>query len=228
MTTMKRLGTMTRTLILGGTLAALGCSAAPGTGTGDHGNAGTSGSTPGASGGMPGLFGHADGGTTPTGASTPQDFCTGLDAWLTKCGATPAAGSEASCEQSYQKYSAGQIGASTSCLAKQTTCDKATLSQCLAQAVGAPGTPGTPGPSPTADAGAPGTGQTCDQCVGAQCAAQVKGCEANPECVALYQCMQTAKTQQDAQACEQQSPNGVTDLQTVLQCVTGPCGAVCK
>ncbi len=40
--------------------------------------------------------------------------------------------------------------------------------------------------------------------------------------------MQTAQTQGDVQTCENQSPNGVTDLQTLLQCVTGPCGTSCK
>ena len=229
MKTMKQLGTMTRAMILGGALAAVGCSAAPGTTGNGNGNGGgttdgTGGAhpTPGVGGGLPGLTppGATSPTTPPSSSATPKEFCTALGAWLTKCGATPAASAEATCESSYQKYSAPQIAASEACLTKQTTCDNSALSACLGQAVGQ--TQGT-------DAGAPPpSGQTCQQCVQAQCSAQVTGCQNNPDCVALYGCMQNAKTQQDALACENQSPNGVTDLQTLLACVTGPCGNVCK
>jgi hypothetical protein len=228
MISMTRLASIPSVLVLA--LAAFGCSAAPGTSSsgnsGNDGNGGAKATTgdagtggPGLS--LPGLGTPPQGPSTPSGA-TPKAFCTALDAWLTKCGSTPAAGSEATCEQSYQKYSAAQIGASETCLA-QTSCDTAALQQCLAQAVNGT-SPGTP---PAADAGAPAA-SACQTCVTAHCSGQLSGCEANTECVALYQCMQTAKTQQDVQACENQSPNGVTDLQNLLQCVTGPCGTVCK
>lgn len=229
MIAMNRLGTFT-VLVLGSALATFGCSAAPGTSSGGSGttdvaggskaSSGDAGAGPGLS--LPGLGTPPQGPSTQPGGATPKDFCTALTAWLTKCGATPAAGSEATCEQSYQKYTAAQIGASEACLS-HTACDTAALQHCLAQAVNASG----PGTAPPADAGAP-PASGCQTCVTAQCSAQVSGCEANPECVALYQCMQTAKTQQDVQTCETQSPNGVTDLQTLLQCVTGPCGTVCK
>ena len=219
MKTMKRFQATAFTMILGGALAAFGCSAAPGTtgGTGTGGgNAGSSGTAPSADGGVsnPPLV-PPSGPTSPN--ATPKDFCAGLDAWLTKCGSAPASGSEATCEQSYQKYTSAQIAASEACLAK-VTCDNNALSQCLQEAV-------NPNLTPTADAG---TGDTCQQCVDTQCSAQLNGCQANPDCVALYQCMQNAKTQADAQACENQSPNGVNDLQTLLTCVSGPCGTPCK
>jgi hypothetical protein len=216
MSTTKRFGMMT--MILGGALAAFGCSA-PGSSSsgsptqgdgGTFGNPFNQGNTPGA----------AQSPSGPASASvTTKSFCTDLDAWLTKCGSTPAAGSQATCEQSYKKYSASQLAASEACF-KQTTCDSAALSQCLKDAVAAGGTTPTTPASPGA--------QTCDQCVAAQCSAEIAGCKANPDCVTLYTCLQSAKTQADAQACETQSPNGVTDLQTFAQCVTGPCGTVCK
>ncbi len=232
MKTNTRFLTISSTMILAGALAALGCSAAPGTTGGNGGNGGSSGSSGlggsgglgSSSGGSSGLGGpvNGDGGvvTNPPSGATPKEFCTGLGAWMTKCGSTPAAESETKCEGSYQKYTSAQIAASEKCLTQNTSCDSNALSQCLAAAVATGGPTG-------GDAGAPPPG-TCQQCVTAQCSAQLNGCKANPDCVALYQCMQNAKTQQDVQACETQSPNGVTDLQTLLQCVTGPCGTVCK
>jgi hypothetical protein len=225
MKTMNQLQALTVTMILGAALAGFGCSAAPGTtGTGTGNGSGSSGggNAQGADGGLGGLFGQPPASpSTPQGTTaTAKDFCTGLDTWLTKCGTTPAAGSEATCEQSYQKYTATQVSASEGCLTKVASCDSAALQQCLQQAVSGTATtpPGDAGAGPSA----------CQACVDAQCATPVKGCEANAECVALYQCMQAAQTQADVQACEGQSPNGVTDLQALLQCVTGPCGAVCK
>jgi len=223
MKTMNHLQAMTVTMILGATLAAFGCSAAPGTtgGNGTNGNGGSSGSS-----GNGRSAPLADGGTgdaqlplpnpPPPPPGEPKAFCTGLDTWLTKCGSTPAAGSEATCEQSYAKYTPAQVAASETCLTTVTSCNATALQDCLR---------GVVLPPPPADAGPP---VTCQACVDAQCSAQLKGCEANKDCVALYQCMQTAQTQQDVQTCENQSPNGVTDLQTLLQCVSGPCGTVCK
>jgi hypothetical protein len=217
MSTMKRFGMMT--MILGGALAAFGCSAPGSSGGGPlaQGDGGSL-SNPFHQGSTPGT---PQSPTGPAGASvTPKSFCTDLDAWLTKCGTTPAAGSEAACEQSYQKYTASQLTASEGCFKQITTCDSTALSQCLKDAVASGGTTPTTPTTPS--------NQTCDQCVTAKCSAEVAGCKANPDCVTLYTCLQSAKTQADAQACEDQSPNGVTDLQTFAQCVTGPCGSVCK
>ncbi|MFO0755830.1 MAG: pectin acetylesterase-family hydrolase [Byssovorax sp.] len=75
------------------------------------------------------------------------------------------------------------------------------------------------------------TCQDCQTCaLGGPCAAQAATCQANAECLALFQCAGPCNGNQDCvNACAAAHPDGVNDALAVVQCLnsgvcTGPCG----
>jgi hypothetical protein len=88
----------------------------------------------------------------------------------------------------------------------------------------------TQGTQPSANGGVCGSGETtgsaaCDQCLDPQCCTSIKACDANAECVALFNCAKGCNGDRECgQECRAQHPSGDADLQTFIACVQ-KCGA---
>lgn len=70
----------------------------------------------------------------------------------------------------------------------------------------------------------------CTKCVLDTCPEALNVCLAHPDCVALYECLTTCGDVDLTcqQGCYAQHGAGTMPLQTLLQCESMPCGAVCQ
>jgi V8-like Glu-specific endopeptidase len=67
----------------------------------------------------------------------------------------------------------------------------------------------------------------CQTCVDGACGSQLNTCGASQACVDLYNCIGDCQDQACADACVQQSPDGVTALQALYDCVDQQCATEC-
>lgn len=72
-----------------------------------------------------------------------------------------------------------------------------------------------------------GGDNSCKTCMQTKCSSQLNQCAANPECVALIQCIDPCNDDACVQNCAQQHPNGVSDVNNIVQCVQTNCSAEC-
>jgi hypothetical protein len=71
----------------------------------------------------------------------------------------------------------------------------------------------------------------CGDCIKQQCATECANCTANPDCLALYDCIKKCSTSTCEQTCRSTYPNGDIDLMNFLSiqqgCVGKKCSAQC-
>ena len=85
---------------------------------------------------------------------------------------------------------------------------------------------GLGGSTPPGQGGSTG-GNACNMCVDSACQSQIAACNANPECVALYNCVTKCQDQTCEQACVNQHPGGVNALNAFGSCISSSCGTPC-
>ena len=70
---------------------------------------------------------------------------------------------------------------------------------------------------------------SCDACLQQNCSNEAQQCQANAECVSLVQCLDKCgdNDQTCANNCAAQHQQGLSDLQSLLQCADNNCKTVC-
>jgi hypothetical protein len=71
--------------------------------------------------------------------------------------------------------------------------------------------------------------QACTVCVSGTCCREDATCSNNPSCLAIVQCTSVCPATDQAciRDCEAQQPDGVTDFETLSQCVSVGCSSKC-
>lgn len=170
----------------------------------------------------------ASGGASPAGGAGGDEVCPAGDNPCAQCLSTECAATYCDCYD--EIHCGGYLECLGTCMPGDAAC---------AQSCAAVHTPGISAAILVADCAATTCDAACNfgqplndcaRCLYVNCAEQMNACIADPECIALTQCVQTCEPGdvQCGQACVAEHPDGLPEAQDVRKCRMDACSGECE